>query len=278
MVPPPKAASAVPCVAHGGATTVVGAVKLSAAKAGDGNARTARQAAPARARRRNMGPSLGCRPRPLRSRTTRPRGAVAPKAASEGGPTSPADPCQSALKALYRQGAAVECGFGNPSTADDGSCGCNAPGPGPWPWSSPVRSAGYGPYRHAAEAADQPCATTRPPRATPARQQPPAASQGQPQATTRPPLAPVRTTGRKPYQHFQQPPSLPPQPPTAPHESRGQGGGCCPKARLRAPEEGCRVRSPGVTCTYGWWARQGLNLRPLPCQRKLWGNFSPPVT
>jgi hypothetical protein len=39
-------------------------VKLSAAKAGDGNARTAKQTAPAIARRRNMSPSSDGRTRP----------------------------------------------------------------------------------------------------------------------------------------------------------------------------------------------------------------------
>src|SRR5918993_1075876 len=65
MVPPPEAASALPgAVAHGGATTVTGALKLSTAYAGDGTASTARPAVAAVAavaRRRNMAaPRDGC--------------------------------------------------------------------------------------------------------------------------------------------------------------------------------------------------------------------------
>src|SRR5918995_1512724 len=74
VVPPPEAASALPgAVAHGGATTVTGALKLSTAYAGDGTASTARPAVAAVAavaRRRNMAapPDGGPAPGPTRAR------------------------------------------------------------------------------------------------------------------------------------------------------------------------------------------------------------------
>src|SRR5512133_3955088 len=82
MVLPPKAASLLPAaLPHGGATTVVGAVKLSMANAGDGNARTARQAAAAMHRRRNMRPP---RIDPSAVQDARRRRAVVPQAAQGG--------------------------------------------------------------------------------------------------------------------------------------------------------------------------------------------------
>jgi hypothetical protein len=42
--------------------------------------------------------------------------------------------------------------------------------------------------------------------------------------------------------------------------------GCCPRSPHQAPNARSRVRGPGLTCGFVWWARQGLNLWPLPCQ------------
>jgi hypothetical protein len=35
---------------------------------------------------------------------------------------------------------------------------------------------------------------------------------------------------------------------------------CCPRTPNQAPKASSRVRRPGLTCAYVWWARQGLNL------------------
>ena len=35
---------------------------------------------------------------------------------------------------------------------------------------------------------------------------------------------------------------------------------CCPEARRPMPDPAGRVHTPGLSCTYRWWARQGLNL------------------
>jgi hypothetical protein len=41
---------------------------------------------------------------------------------------------------------------------------------------------------------------------------------------------------------------------------------CCPGTFRQPPEGRSRVVGPGLSCTYREWARQGLNLRLLPCQ------------